>query len=363
MRINNNNYSVAELLEMLERRELVINREYQRGSGLWPSGARSYFVDTILEEFPFPKLYMYEFMDREAGRLKKELVDGQQRLMTIKDFVEGKFRLSGDTVHTGNRFRDLNEDQQETLMTYVVSVDVIRNATRGEILQMFRRMNAYTLPLNEAEKRHSSFYGEFKWFINNLSDELNEFFTAYRVFTNRQIVRMADAELLTDCVLSMERGIISTSSSDLRSVYRAHDDDYEQAIQVATEIKDAVRFITVELEVLRGTHMMKPYALHSLITALIHARRQIPAIERQIVGGFRNEYCTNAESAATNLTALAEAHEAKEINGPHALYVWGCQAGTNRAGRRAARIIGILSALGFGGVRVIEDEISALLPR
>ena len=83
MRINNNNYSVAELLEMLERRELIINRDYQRGSGLWPSGARSYFIDTILEEYPFPKLYMYEFMERSTGRLKKELVDGQQRLSLI----------------------------------------------------------------------------------------------------------------------------------------------------------------------------------------------------------------------------------------------------------------------------------------
>jgi hypothetical protein len=212
---------------------------------------------------------MYEFMDREAGRISKELVDGQQRLMTIKDFVDNKFRLSGDTGYAGNRFRDLDEEQQETLMTYVVSVDVIRNATRGEILQMFRRMNAFTLPLNEAEKRHSSFYGEFKWFINNLSDELNEFFTEYQVFKSRQIVRMADAELLTDCVLATERGIVSTSPTDLRSVYKNHDGSYEGAVQVAASIREAVRFITVELDVLRGSHMMKPYALHSLITALI----------------------------------------------------------------------------------------------
>jgi hypothetical protein len=107
MRINNNNYSVAELLDMLERRELIINRDYQRGSGLWPPGARSYFIDTILEEYPFPKLYMYEFLDRPNERIRKELVDGQQRLMTIKDFVENKFALSGDTRHVGLRFQDL----------------------------------------------------------------------------------------------------------------------------------------------------------------------------------------------------------------------------------------------------------------
>ena len=102
---------------------------------------------------------------------------------------------------------------------------------------------------------------------------------------------MADAELLTDCVLAMERGIISTSPSDLRSVYKAHDNAYEDAVPVANAIKDAVRFITVELEVLRGTHMMKPYVLHTLITALIHARQRIPAIEAQVAGDFHAVYC------------------------------------------------------------------------
>src|SRR5262249_15983658 len=66
MNINTNNYSVLEILNMLDRRELLVNQDYQRGSGLWPDGASSYFIDTILEGFPFPKIYMYEFLDRAA---------------------------------------------------------------------------------------------------------------------------------------------------------------------------------------------------------------------------------------------------------------------------------------------------------
>ena len=52
MNINTNNYSVLELIQMLDRRELLVNRDYQRGSGLWPPGPSSYFIDTILERFP-----------------------------------------------------------------------------------------------------------------------------------------------------------------------------------------------------------------------------------------------------------------------------------------------------------------------
>jgi hypothetical protein len=78
MNINGNNYSVIEIINMLERRELEVNNSYQRGSGLWPDGPSSYFIDTILQGFPFPKIYMYEYMDRPNRGLKKinRIVDG-----------------------------------------------------------------------------------------------------------------------------------------------------------------------------------------------------------------------------------------------------------------------------------------------
>jgi len=54
-RIDTSNDSVIEIRDMLARKELVVNETYQRGSELWPSGARSYFIDTMLNGFPFPK--------------------------------------------------------------------------------------------------------------------------------------------------------------------------------------------------------------------------------------------------------------------------------------------------------------------
>ena len=135
MIINSNNYSIAELIGMLNRRELQVNNDYQRGSRLWPNGARSYFIDTILEKFPFPKLYFYEVYDRIRGEVRRELVDGQQRVSTIQDFINGAFAISGESRFRGMQFVDLDDDQTADFMGYSVSVDVIRNASRGEILQ------------------------------------------------------------------------------------------------------------------------------------------------------------------------------------------------------------------------------------
>src|SRR3546814_9775288 len=76
------------------------------------------------------------------------------------------------------------------------------------------------------------------------------------------LVRMSDAELLTDCVLAMERGVVSTSASDLRSLYKRYDEVFPDAGHYQEQIQAAFGFIAEDLEVLRRSYMMKPYALN-----------------------------------------------------------------------------------------------------
>lgn len=357
MQITTSNYSVIEVVEMLDRKELTVNREYQRGTGLWPDGPASYFIDTILEGYPFPKIYMYEYINRGDRRMRKEIVDGQQRITTIKRFYSNEFAIKGESKYSGMRFQDLSDEDQLRFSSYTVSVDVIRNATRAEILQMFRRMNAYTLPLNEPEKRHSSYQGKFKWFVNDMADVLNEFFIEFGVFTQRQIVRMADAELISECVLSIERGIISTSASDLTKLYKAYDETFQNAADYYSVLRSTFDFIIAELGELRNTHMMKPYALHSLVTALIHAQFGIEQIKDEFGVQRPAHFVPNRQQAVNNLLALAQAHEAKEVDGDYNRYVWGCEAAVNRAPRRYARTMSILKAL---GVKVPDPEYAHL---
>ena len=83
MKVDEGKYSIAELVDWYKRKDLVPNKEYQRGAGLWPASAKSYFIDTILKEFPFPKVYFHERLDMRTKRPHREIVDGQQRMSTI----------------------------------------------------------------------------------------------------------------------------------------------------------------------------------------------------------------------------------------------------------------------------------------
>ena len=86
MKVEEGKYSILKLTDWFRRKELVVNSEYQRGAGLWPTAAKSYFIDTVLKGFPFPKVYFYERMDKETRRPRREIVDGQQRITTLVEF-------------------------------------------------------------------------------------------------------------------------------------------------------------------------------------------------------------------------------------------------------------------------------------
>jgi hypothetical protein len=357
LQINNNNYSIAEIVDMLDRKVLHVNTDYQRGSGIWPAGPSAYFIDTILENYPCPKIYMYEYLDPNRREMRKEIVDGQQRISAIIRFLKNEFPLGSEGRFAGLRFQDLEDDMQLELFSYSVSVDVIRNARRSEILQMFRRMNAYTLPLNDAEKRHSTFQGPFKWAINEMADEFGDFFVEFGVFTDRQIVRMSDASLIAECIIATEEGIINSSPTSLNAVYKKYDTGLGGVSIHLEETRLAIRFIYENFGELRKTFLMKPYALHSLITALVHSRYGIDAISNEWNAPSTGHFAVDPRQALRQLMELAQAHEAKEEGGPHATYVWGCLSSTHRKPRRVARVAAILRALGVN----VQDGMDANL--
>lgn len=357
MQINPNNYSVIEILEMLEQRKLLVNRNYQRGGSLWPVAPSAYFIDTILEGFTFPKIYLYEYIDRSARGLRKEIVDGQQRIGAIQRFYKDEFALRSDGPNKGKKYSELDEETQNAFLSYTVPVDVIRNASIAEILQMFRRMNAYTLPLNEAEKRHSAYHGLFKWFVNDIADQYDEFFVEFGVLTRKQITRMADAALIADVVLAIERGVISSSPKDLSSLYKKYDTDFDKRDEYKDMFASTFSFIVDELSDLRNSFMMKPYALHSLITSLIHCQYGVEQISSEWGTAPLNSFSTNVANARNLLREFADAHEGKDVDGPHAKYVWGCISTTDRKVRRTARVAAIMRALGA----TVSEEIDANL--
>lgn len=345
MNVNAGKLSVANIRDMVFRGDLVTNHQYQRAPGLWPPAARSYFIDTILEGFVFPTIYFHEYLERSTMRTRTEIVDGQQRVTTIIAFLKGDFALGRNSKsHRGMRYNDLDEDTQHRFLSYTMSIDTIREADRTQILQMFRRMNAFTLPLSDAEKRHSEFFGEFKDFVTRVLDD-NPILTEWEVLTARQVVRMGDAEFIADLTMAFEQGVVNTTKTNLYAIYKKYDAVFETAEHFEAKLQDVFSFISEQLSTLRGSFMTRPAAFFALCCALYHNKYGLPNFNSdgaKPLGRFNTKPINDATRSLLNMAA---AHETKDSS-LYPVYVKAMGEGGNRAAQRSDRISQILIALG-----------------
>lgn len=346
MNLNIGQITLIDLIGMLDRKEIVINRNYQRGSEIWPATARSYFIDTILHNFPFPKIYLYQAFSKETKKPYKELVDGQQRVTTIQDFYNNKFALSNTSKEfKGLRFRDLDEKTQQIFVSYQIEHSTILAATRIELLEMFRRMNAYTAPLKEAEKRHSTYQGVFKWFIAGITEAFfSSLLDAYEILTEKQIARMADAEFVSDLIVVLENGIQTKRNTSIEKLYKDYDEAFPKDMDYEGVLVDFFDLLIGPLCGLAGSFMMKSYVVHSLFCAFAAIKYGFPGSDEF----FKNpdiSYKFDFDTVVPLLIELADAHENQEDEGPFHQYVEACTSSTTQQAQRKIRTGILVQAL------------------
>jgi hypothetical protein len=307
MKILRNTAPVSDLYNQMKSGELTVNRTYQRSQGLWPANARSYFIDSVLNEFPFPKVVIRQTVDLTTRRSKREIVDGQQRLTAIRDFIEDKFRLTRvSTLYAGAGFESLEPEAQARFLAYEVSMDVIVSASNDEVLEIFRRINSYQLPLNDAEKRHATYQGEFKWFIKEAMDLYTPLFESYGILTLKQVSRMEDAVLLTELAQVVLEGVKKRDNRLLKKLYELNDNCFPRADEVRSRLMETLDFIKVDLNEVLASNSIKPYMLYSLFSAIYYNKYGIPGLDSSIVGGAQpiGSFCINSQAASQRVLEL-----------------------------------------------------------
>ena len=281
MEIVPTNMTVADYCEAMERNEIQVNRHYQRSDKVWPTAARSFLIETILLGYPMPKLSLYQRTDVKSRKVYKEIVDGQQRSTTILDFYQGKYKLASTLDGDGLaacKYSDLQEPLQEKFLSYPLGIDLFVVSTPEDIREVFRRINSYNVPLNPEEQRHATYQGLFKWFIHRLTRKHDKHFGEMGILSTKQIVRMADAKILTELCHSLLKGIETTKRPQLDALYRERDDQFPQERELQSRITSSIERLA-EWKELHGGPLMKAYVAYSLLLAISHIERQVDALE------------------------------------------------------------------------------------
>jgi len=274
-------YNIAEFCQALERNEILVNYDYQRSPRVWPPAAKSFLIETILLGYPMPKLSLHQITDLKTRRTTKEIVDGQQRSVTILEFYQDKLRLGKKALPTdsaGKKYTELDESLQKRFLNYSLSVDLFIGANKEDIREVFRRMNSYTVPLNAEEKRHARFQGPFKWFIYRLTKTYSQATEDMGIFTEKQLNRMQDAKLFSEVVHALFKGIQTTKDTELTRLYEDNDKSFAEEEATEKRLRKAMDFV-IDLKTLHDGPLMKPHQVYALLLAVSHYQTQVAKLE------------------------------------------------------------------------------------
>jgi len=305
-----NTYRIADFLEWNEKKQLILNPDFQRRS-VWTEAGKVYLIDSILRQVSLPKFYIRTSIDLTTRRSIREVVDGQQRLRAILEFANDKLTLTqraGDLA--GYRYSTLPSDLQEVFLNYNLSVEQLVNATDNDVLAVFARLNSYGTTLNAAENRHAEFQGEFKWSVHDMAAKNAKLFEDFKIIGLRDRVRMADDAMFAELYGILLQGITDGGEAAIKKLYKAYDDNFPEKEIIEANVQTVIDHITNDYgEILNSPLGRRPQFL-ILFGAVAHALYGIPA------GGILDmpdkKSLLPKEEALQGLSTMAAALEADD---------------------------------------------------
>jgi hypothetical protein len=328
-----------------DRSEIRVNRAYQRSPKVWPPAARAYLIESLVKQYPIPKLSLHQLVDAKTKTPFKEIVDGQQRTMAIVDFYKGSYRLAStlESVELKDRlFEELDEDDRAAFLNYSLDIDLFLATSPAEVREAFRRMNSYTIPLNAEEQRHARWQGQFKWFVNELAHEFSESLFEMGVFTEKQVIRMQDMKLFAEVLHAMHKGIQTTKQKQLNDLYKEFDKSFDTKKADRQALERAVERLA-NWPQLHNTSLMKPYNIYALLLALIHVHKELPKLRTVLPLGKKKQ--VPDEYALANLTLLSDALDEPDEHEELDDFVAATRARTNVKEQREVRFTWMCKAI------------------
>ena len=169
-----NNYFLPQIRDLIKNKEVInLRPEYQRRLR-WTNKQKSLLIESLLLNIPVPPIFLYE-----SDLARYEVMDGQQRLNAIHEFLENSFRLGGlEKLNFLNKrqYSELPPKLRRGLDRASVSAIILLKETKSDEQDpflvrryVFERLNTGGKTLNAQEIRNSLYRGPFNDLITSLT--------------------------------------------------------------------------------------------------------------------------------------------------------------------------------------------------
>lgn len=227
--------SFRELISRYDENELV-KPELQRHY-VWDKTEASRFIDSVLLGLPVPSIFLAKTKEE-----KLLIIDGYQRIMTIRDYVKGVFSKDGTVfklskspkIHErwrGKAFLELTDDERRKIRNTTIHAIIFmqQHPTIGDtsLYQVFERINSSGRTLLPQEIRNCIYQGP----INSLLFELNQnrsWRTLWGEITHDE--RMRDLEFILRFFALSDEKIQTAADSPTRISLKKYLNQYMESV-------------------------------------------------------------------------------------------------------------------------------------
>jgi len=257
-----------ELDKIYKRRDRYEIPDWQREE-VWSISKKQLLIDTILREWRLPKFY---FLKVSSDPDEFEVVDGQQRLMAIFEFMNDELALSVASAKKfkASQYSKLPEAVADGFDDYKIDYDEIADATEKELKEFFQRLQE-GLPLTSSEK------------LNSVHSNLRDFarrLAKHNFFKNKVSIgdkRYAHFDIVSKVAALEIEGIeAGLRYDDLKAVFESQATFSSQS-NVAQRLRAAFDYLDKTFPeksaILRNRTIVQSFA--TLVCRLISAGKQV----------------------------------------------------------------------------------------
>lgn len=223
MRFQPSDPDIETIVRRIDRHIIDLQPDFQRGE-VWSTAKKQRLIDTILRKWHVPPIHLVAKPDGNF-----DVLDGQQRLTAIRDFVHGAFTVNGSIEPTdsyieslnGLRYARLPESTRAQFDAFPIRILELYNYLPDEPHELFFRLNQ-PVSLTEAEKRNA-FIGLPRNQVKDLVDwaESAGMTTERLGFSN---ARMNYDDLIARFLLTLEQQTLLEKVTAFRITTRYRDD-------------------------------------------------------------------------------------------------------------------------------------------
>lgn len=199
---------IATLYRKITTNRLDLQPNFQRGE-VWGKPKKQRLIDSILRGWHIPPIHVIQVPN--SG--KQEVLDGQQRLAAIRDFIAGEFSINGKLEPVEGYLEDLDgltwnmlpKSVSGKIEDFTIRLLTISDYKPDEPGELFYRLNQPT-NLTSAEQRNA-YFGEARQQVKDLSEHMTDLGYKREIlgFSNS---RMAYDDILSKLLLTLELGTL-----------------------------------------------------------------------------------------------------------------------------------------------------------